>query len=852
MTEANRAQTKLVRTITLLALFWLFLSTSVSAQICTSHPCLWYTASDKTTWLSRISKNTLRWQRLKNYADQSLASTDNYVGRAPALAAVGVLLNNPSYCNKATAIAKDYAAHHIDLYTELYDHGYLYRTSMPYMSMAFDWCYNMMAPADRAVLVDWIASRSIEAFYETYPPRGVGAWANSDPSNNFYWGKMMVWLGALVTYHHDARAVTVYNLMVKKWNEEILPFINSWGKGGVFFESTNYDASWNFGWMLHGVYTATGQNLASQAGTFVDDSIMWRVFSTVPSLNRNVCLGDQSRYPEAWMWSLDRLRALNLLGVISNTTTKEYGKDWLDKMSPNISDYSEDIVFEFLFYPEELPAKDISQHDPFFYAPGPGLSVRRANWSPTSTYFEIWSGPNRSSHINMDNNGFLIFKGNANKDGMDYLIGNVPGWTTFGTGRNTYNHNNMMLGNYEQDWQSPYDSSSYGDRWPSEAGWVEQHTHQPQYSYFVGQAAPAYVQDRSHGGFATVKDYQRKFLYIKGANANGDDDCFLDNIHFEALPDYAALPKKYFLQSKKPFNISGNTYSTDNGIAGFIGYTLLPTANYSMSSTPLYYGYDHNIPSSHTFKLQVSSGNAHDELLNLFCVTSVGDLPSNHTPPKLLSIPGDVTAVNFQNRVYIFDRQLPNAESFTLNMADVRGKEILLLDLGITKPYTIVRWPSGTSVTVPSQSDGTLLVPIEASAEGDTLTITAGGTFPAPPPTVTPLPSTGANNKPGTIRLISSKVKKSKSGFSVSLTLSVTGFKSYQSATQIRSRQNLFSSSLIIPRLTISPLKTRQFTVRFVSTKPYPTSGKDMSFSVFLKSKGRGASTTKTIRIPSK
>ena len=268
-----------------------------------------------------------------------------------------------------------------------------------------------------------------------------------------------------------------------------------------------------------------------------------------------------------------------------------------------------------------------------------------------------------------------------------------------------------------------------------------------------------------------------------------------------------------------------------------------------MTSTPLYYGYDNTVPSSYTFKLQFNSGNAHDEILNLFCVAPLGDTPGAHTPPKLLSLAGEVTAVSYKERVYIFDRQSPSTESFTFQTADVRGKEIILLDLDPNKPYTITAWPAGTFSTVPALADGTLVVPVSASTAGDSLTITAGGTLPPPPPTPTTPGVVG--NTPGSIRLVSSNVKRGASRMTLTLNLSVTGFKRNRATLEVQNRQGYFAQGVVRVPKFFDPGKTKTVKVKIALKSPVPQSGASINIMARLRTTVPTLFTTQKFKIAS-
>ncbi|TSC72820.1 MAG: fibronectin, type III domain-containing protein, partial [Parcubacteria group bacterium Gr01-1014_38] len=238
-------------------------------------------------------------------------------------------------------------------------------------------------------------------------------------------------------------------------------------------------------------------------------------------------------------------------------------------------------AWEFLYYDEDLPVTPLSSLPLSYYAEGPGLLVKRSNWTATATYWGIWSGPLMESHQFNDANGFLIWEGN------DWLVGNASLWGSDGIDQDTKSHNNMTFGmlttqqlcepatapcSLGQDKQEP------NATWPQHAGQIVKLEQGQDYVYFAAQAAPAYVRDRSHGGTRFVNDYLRKFIQVA-------DGLYLVYDRVDLIDP--SRPKEWHLQSRNPLTINGRQYNFTNGSARLFGEALGPTTGVTLQQTPM-------------------------------------------------------------------------------------------------------------------------------------------------------------------------------------------------------------------------------------------------------------------------
>src|SRR5262249_25337580 len=150
-------------------------------------------------------------------------------------------------------------------------------------------------------------------------------------------------------------------------------------------------------------------------------------------------------------------------------------KHWLNSIDPSIGQWGFMAAWEFLYYDEDGADIDYTKTLPVWYfAAGPGLLLRRSDWTRSGVYFGIWAGPLVESHQDFDVNGFQIFQG-------DWLAGNAIIWSTDGVSeQSTEYHNNLTFGGAGQTWQNP----DLGAAQDAGKTLLEENT--SEYSYFAG------------------------------------------------------------------------------------------------------------------------------------------------------------------------------------------------------------------------------------------------------------------------------------------------------------------------------------------------------------------------------
>lgn len=654
----------------------------------TGHPRLWLTPER----LKRLKEyagrengaGTARWQKLKESADSTLAEASPSWDLLPNLAIVYQVTRNTQYADKAAEMLAATATPDNALDE---DHFYYYRETVPYVAAAYDWIYDRLTPARRKAIAKWLMDRADQVWPDTNPARKDG-WAVDTVSNNYYYGFMMTWPAALAAYGDDPRARKHIELALGKYRRYVRPFLDGWGRGGVFAESTNYDSTFRLAHILDAHLTATGVDLVNEAGfDFLKDSLLWRFHSTVPNGDLAYPLGDQPRVSSGALWEIDRMRALVPIATLKDPKLRQYARWWLDNISPAISNYPAMLAWEFLYFDEDVKSLNYGEELPLvYYAPGPGLLVGRSGWGTDATYWGIWAGPLIEGHQDRNVNGFLIYKGG-------WLAGNATLTSHSGILADTRFHNNITFGEFEQDWQ--YQTPQF----PNPAGKVLKHESTAEYSYFVGSGANAYLRDRDSTPNRVAKEYVRKFVYLA-------PDTFLVYDRVE-LSD-PNLNRNWRLHSATPITVAGRKYSFDNGAYRLSGQVLLPPSRVTLKTEDENFG-ENDALSSRCLSIVVGGGPPRDTILN---VLQIAPITKSRLPePKLLMTAGTGgEGAQCGGWIVLFGKTEKVTGQIQYDYTAASATQHLVLDLLPNTSYLVTSTGAGakSTVTRKSTASGTL------------------------------------------------------------------------------------------------------------------------------------------------
>jgi hypothetical protein len=529
-----------------------------SVEVSPVHPRIWLTKELVAKLKARARNGDPRWLALRKKADSLLVNPEpqNKYGRGVTGVAILALTYQVTGDVKYAKAAINAVMGALPVLLPSADGFHEWSGWGMEISVGFDWCYDQLSAQQRAAIAKWLMDQADAVRKETNG--GKVYFGSEQGANNYHWHHQYAWLAALAVYNDEPRAVTHLKLAMTRYQNIAVPFFRGFGSGGVFAEGTSYDSADHVGEILTAHLTATGTNPAALE-KFTTETLFWRIHSTCPGGAFANLYGDQTRANTAPIWDRDRIRALAMLPLVTDSQAKACTRWWLDHAiktkQPTLNRY---LAQEFIFYDPNIPAKDY-RHSlaTAFKAPGTGLCCQRTSWRDDAIYFTVWSGsipPNPGgAHQDKDANGFTIWKngwlvGHPKFWGTNYSLARSNGPEPTGS---TNNCNNITLAGHSQ-----LQAASGGKL----IQWLDT----PDHTIFVGQAAGVYVDPKTKQPLC--KDYLRQLVFL--------------NPNIFVIHDRIKLPSpstiEWRLQSKNQPAINGQSFSWDNGQAKLFGQTLAP------------------------------------------------------------------------------------------------------------------------------------------------------------------------------------------------------------------------------------------------------------------------------------
>jgi hypothetical protein len=232
------------------------------------------------------------------------------------------------------------------------DSGYQARNLFPAASVVLDWCYPALTAAQRTALVASIEMCADWIYPRTNPSR-VGQWGVEQYGNNYHAGFQYTWTAGLALYGDSAKAQGYIDEGLRRWNSDVLPYLNTTAAGGALLEGTSYSVDYLGMTMLqllaHSTATDTDLLTPQLATGWCSDAIRWLAHMTAPTMDRLAPIGDQTKNSGGALQDAARLPML-----IAASKGNLDAKAWLDNTIPPISQQRLNAWIETLLYPETL------------------------------------------------------------------------------------------------------------------------------------------------------------------------------------------------------------------------------------------------------------------------------------------------------------------------------------------------------------------------------------------------------------------------------------------------------------------------------------------------------------------
>lgn len=230
------------------------------------------------------------------------------------------------------------------------DSGYQARNYFLAASAVLDWCSPVLTVVERQTLVADIEACADWVYPRTNPAR-VGMWGVEAYGNNYHAGFQYTWLAGLALYGDSAKAQGYVDEGLRRWNSNVLPYLNTTAAGGVLFEGSSYSTDYLGMTLLQLLAhsTATDQDLlTSQLNPgWCHDAIYAMIHQTAPSLAEIIPDGDQTKSSSGAL--SDSHRIPMLVAWENNANLDALG--WLNATKPSRCQQRLNAAIEFLLGP---------------------------------------------------------------------------------------------------------------------------------------------------------------------------------------------------------------------------------------------------------------------------------------------------------------------------------------------------------------------------------------------------------------------------------------------------------------------------------------------------------------------
>jgi hypothetical protein len=364
-------------------------------------------------------------------------------------------------------------------------HGdFLYvRDYMRNVALVYDWLHDRLTPQQRhdyisymnlIMFLTWNETPDAQAIYDT------SDWMTSNPMNNFFYTYILAetyvalaiegedhgtFTNNGTTYNayylmkgRDAnsdRYTDHYDFLMAKINEQMLPSLDTRGKGGGWFEGENYGRASKrhlFEALLMLKQTAGLDLFNNPAHPFCRQALYYELYSIQPGDGLYYPGGDQPSIAQAPVRGYSRHFMLLIAEGMRGTVESEYAQYWCDHVLGDMDDIDIMKAWDFVLYHPEFPERDHKAAlPPHYLAEAAGWAHSRSDWSDAATSVVMVSTHRIEGHQHRDQNAFVIYKGGGTGGRDGWVMTDVMPFS----GENpdgTRSHNTILVNDTDQRW----------------------------------------------------------------------------------------------------------------------------------------------------------------------------------------------------------------------------------------------------------------------------------------------------------------------------------------------------------------------------------------------------------------
>jgi len=283
------------------------------------------------------------------------------------------------------------------------------------LALVYDWCSTTLTSSQRS---RWIAYAN-QAVSNVWNPTTASwggktatwtGWATDDPGDNYYYSfTRATMLFGLATQGENPQAAS----WIAKLNERIvgrlIPYMTAEQADGGSREGTGYGVALRNLFELYALWQwSTGESLADLT-PHTRASILTAISQIVPTLDRKLPIGDQSRDSTAALFDYERSYMLELVALYPAAPESARALALLAASSVPSMQSGFMLGYDVVFAPSVAP---VPLDLPLVrYASGIGQINARSSWAKTATMLSMIAGPYTQSHAHQDQGSLMIYKG---------------------------------------------------------------------------------------------------------------------------------------------------------------------------------------------------------------------------------------------------------------------------------------------------------------------------------------------------------------------------------------------------------------------------------------------------------
>jgi hypothetical protein len=262
---------------------------------------------------------------------------------------------------------------------------------------------------------------------------GWSGWSISNAGNNYYYtsfARVAMYM-ALVT--HEQKWI---DLVQQKVIPSLVTYYSTKLLDGGSREGTGYGAAHMTLFDIYRLWLAsTGEDLATRS-SHTQNTINYWLHATVPTLDRFVPIGDQSRTSHPTLYDYHRILMLEAQLLSPNTPEAEWAHWWLDNNAIKKMTGGFNSQFDLL----KLTADSEKPTELSYYAKGAGVYFARSSWEKDATHFSMIAGQYEEAHAGQEQGNFTFFKNN-------WLAVTSNIWSRTGINQDTASRNVLRFDN---------------------------------------------------------------------------------------------------------------------------------------------------------------------------------------------------------------------------------------------------------------------------------------------------------------------------------------------------------------------------------------------------------------------